>query len=182
MTESAHAFQFDGQTHEIKKLSTYSLSLAFRNEVLPIIHGNLRPIELFLAAALNEVAPMNGEWGLVDSMISSDKEMDQHFLPAFKFMLKNYTGKVPSDDALDRICEISAVHDAVMAQIDAEGIMPFYLKRRMTGIAQAFRAIGFTDEGIDLSKIASQTEQIIKDRLTRLANAGEAGKTNSSSK
>lgn len=180
----AASFEFDEVVNPITKFKSYRASHEFREICLPIIFAHVKPIEVFFAAVVNQFAPIDS-WGLMDTMIQSEKEIDRCVLPAFKIMLRNYIpDRLYTDAHLDGLLDFNTIYQAVHDQIHTEDLVAHYLKRKMDMIQEIMK---YTNIKVNVGGLVGMAEQKLKDAILRQGDpdkefAGFAGMKDGSGK
>lgn len=151
----------DGNSYPIQKIRKFNLALKFKETVMPILMSQLRPIELILAAVINEYAP-SGNWGLVDCLSDSEKESDKCLLPALRIILDNCVTDSQTrypDDVLNYMAnDIDSIYRIVLAQMVEEKILEQCVRRKMGIISDLARISGAT---FNFDGFLSKAESII---------------------
>lgn len=157
-------FTFDGQQVIIAKFHKFSMATRFRDECIPLVLDHFRPMELVIAALINQYAP-NTDWGLMDSLISSEKIIDRAIVPAFRVMIEYYLpDRKYTFDHIDTLCtDIGVMYQIVYSQMLVEGIFAFYMRRKFTFFADLNK---FININLSFADLQSKLESMIKNNST----------------
>lgn len=157
------SFEFDDQVIEITKFKNLKTTIAFNNEALPILVNQLAPVESFLAAIANQIAPFK-DWGVLDAMIISEKEIDRSLLPAFRVMVDYYIkGNTYTASHLDsKVFDLGWLYEVVASQIKVENLLENHLRRKLSFVMDLN---DFAKLGINIDGWASKAEQVIREAV-----------------
>lgn len=148
----------------MKKISNYGMALDFRSACLPICFAHLRPVEIFLSAMLNQYAPMD-DWGLTDSMIQSEKEVDSLVWPAFKIMMSFYEPIMNEHDLDEKFNDIDLVYELVHSQMSIEKVTEHCIKRKLTMLGDVAKVLNIK---VDFASMLSAAETAIVNKITEI--------------
>ena len=165
LVKQLESFKFDDTEIQLTKIKNLRKAIKFKDETLPIIIGQLKPLEVFFAAVVNEFAPLR-DWGILDSMIASEKDIDKCLVPAFRVMLDYYLSNSEySDEQLDRkIFDLELLYAIVMSQMKIEHLLEYHLRRKLSFIMDVSE---FAKLGINFDSVASKAESTIKAALSK---------------
>ena len=150
---------------EIQKIKNFDQALRFRDACLPICYAQLRPLEVGLAAIVNNFAPLE-QWGLVDSAIAAEKEIDELIWPAFEIMMKLYLPHLNSVYSLkETFNDIDLVYEAVHAQMNAEKVFEHCIRRKLSFIKDIAKVLNIN---LDWKELMTTAELAITKKLAEV--------------
>ena len=162
---SRETFQFDGREIRLEKMKSFDFTSRFVDYCLPLVVGHLRPLEVVISAMINQYAP-NQEWGLLDNLAASEKEINHAVLPAFKLMVDYYLKeRTYSNEHLDSLIpDIETLYEIVYSQMQLERVLQYHLRRKLTFMNDIAM---FTGLDFGITTLMSKAEEAIKQRIMR---------------
>lgn len=166
---------FDDTEIKLTRFPTITLVNRFKETAIPILMSNIKPVETFFSALVNEFAPSQG-WGLVNVIGESEIETDRALLASFRVMLDFYLPEhTYTDDHLLKKIPISDdwLFQVVYSQIKIENLLESFLRRRIAFISD-FSLLTGTKGLIDTDSIAQRISSVLrgKDADRELTGAG----------
>ena len=159
---------FDGRTITIEKFRNLKATLRFKDEVLPIIIAQIKPLEVFFASIMNQWAPLDGTWGLLDSLAKAESEIDHHLMPALKIMIEYYLpDRIYTDDHLqgmELLSNLDWLYSVVYSQMKIENILEYHVRRKLTFLLEIAQ---ITNTPVNAGNIFSKAEKMIKDVISK---------------
>lgn len=152
--------EFDKQEIKLAKFGNLSTVNRFRELAMPILTANLRPLETFMAAVVNEFAPSQG-WGMIEAVNQSEVEISRALLPAFRCMidyyLKENTYKIDDYDRL--MYDQDYLYICVMQQIKIESLLESLLARRSEFMTKVLMLTGLK---LDTGRLGSRISELLQ--------------------
>ncbi len=157
--------EFDGVTITLTKFKNMKTVAAFKDETLPILISQLKPLEVFLAAIMNEFAPLK-DWGILDAMIIAEKDIDKCLMPALRVMLGYYLpdNNYTAEHLSSKVYDLEWLYEVVMSQMKLERLLEYHLRRKLSFIMDLNE---FAKLGINMDGWTSKAESMIKAAVQR---------------
>lgn len=158
------SFTFDDNKIKLTRLPNITLVNRFKETTMPILMANIKPLETFFAALVNEFAPSQG-WGLVDVIGESEIEIDRALIGAFKVMLSFYLpANIYNDEQLEKkIPTNDWLYHVVYSQIRIENLLEYFLKRRISFITD-FGLVTGTKGLLDTKALTERINSALRKR------------------